>query len=136
MTTSMTPIADHFDDLHFVESNLGKPQIAGDCLRIPVKGLFPLAGHPLVTQTPRLVSGILRFEGVVSSTRTLIEYVGDPKNPSGFKDRRQEQDGPFPASDATDIREFLFAGYGESPPAWIEHWVVRARRFVLEVDNQ
>jgi hypothetical protein len=131
----MRQIPDHFDEIHFTESRIGVPKVVGDSLLIPASGLLLMSGHPLLSQTDGPVSGIMVFKGVETSTRTIIEYIGDPKNPRGFKEPRQEHDGPFLATTADECREFEFEGLLESPPAWIDNWVVLANRFILQLND-
>lgn len=131
----MDQVPDHFDEIHFTESRIGTPVVGRDCLRIPVKGLFLMRGHPLLSHTPGPIDGTMIFEGVARSVRTVVEYLGDPRHPSEFKEPRQEQDGPFSSETADGCQDFEFEGLWESPPAWIDKWTVRARRFFFRPDG-
>lgn len=132
----MVRIENYFDDLFFTESTLGVPLVEGNVVRVPVYGLFPIRNHPLLQHSNGPVHATLVFEGVVRSERILVEYIGDPKKPEGFRDQRREKDGPFPYPECeTERREFGFEGFWETPPAWIEDWVIEARNFALEIAN-
>lgn len=63
-------------------------------MSIPVYGVLPMAGHPLMGDGSRLLSGKLVFRGVVTSKRSLTEYIGDPKEPDGFKEEYLIEDLP------------------------------------------
>lgn len=137
----MQQIYDHYDGLFTEDAILGTPQVEGDRLLIPAKGLVIQWNHPLRAQTQKPIIGTLIFEGVVSSTRTVTGYIGDPQQPTGFKTPRQETDGPFapPAPPATpvpasEIRKFKLEAAFDHPPAEVE-WVIKARRFMLQVEN-
>jgi hypothetical protein len=127
----MRVVPNHFDDIHFTESILGKPTVHGGSLRVPVKGLALVGNHPL--SGTHGLAGSLVFTQVVDSRRLVSEYVGDPKNPEGFKPERIEIDGPFPPGSPPNVREFIFEGFLEGPPAWIGEWRVRASTFQLEL---
>lgn len=110
----------HFDDLHFTESTFAQPVIIGGQLRIAVRGVFALKSHPLAQLTTGAVTGHLVFDGVSKSERLLLEYIGDPTNPQGFRDPRLEIDGPFAASELRiEGAEFHLEGMLEEPPAWV-----------------
>jgi hypothetical protein len=125
---------DHFDGLFFTESVLSAPIVDGNTIRVAVRGLFPIKDHPLVSTTKGPVSGILVFEGVSKSERIFIEYIGDPRKPEGFREPRRESDGPFAAPIVgIQLNQFGFEGFWEMPPAWVDDWVIEARKFALEV---
>lgn len=94
----MRQIPEHLDDLHFTETRLGKPQVQDRTIRIPVQGLLTLTGHPLAAESAGSIQGGLVFRGVAASRRTLTEYIGNPRNPDGFKDDYILEDLP-PAED-------------------------------------
>lgn len=124
----------HFDKLYFSESVLGERRLDGLRLSVSVGGLFLLAGHPFETTGFGPYEGELVFDGVASSRRTITEYVGDAREPTAFKPSRDVVD-EIPGGDTQTegLQEFAFEGYQESPSAWIDNWVVRAKSFVLKV---
>ncbi len=82
-----------------------------------------------------MVSGVLVFRGVSSSKRVLTEYIGDPKNPDGFKDDYEIEDIKFSAqSDSNTLNEYSFEGFLEVPPAWVV-WDIKAQSFELQIDE-
>jgi hypothetical protein len=123
-----------FDKLYFTESVLGKACLDGSRLQIPVKGLFLLAGHPFEAKGYGPYEGELIFDGVASSRRIITEYVGDAREPTAFSPSRNVVD-EIPDSDIQTevLQEFGFEGYQESPSAWIDNWIVRAKSFVLRI---
>lgn len=131
----MREIKGFFDKLHFTESILGPLSIDKEQLRIPVKGLFILAGHPLSRDGFGPFSGNLVFEGTASSRRTITEYIGDAHNPSGFATPYDVVD-EIPKHNGIDtdgLFEFGFEGSQESPSAWIDNWIVVARSFTFQL---
>ncbi len=131
----MREIGGFFDKLYFSESVLGDAHIDGTQLRIHVSSLFLLAGHPLEPEGYGPYEGELVFEGVINSHRTITEYVGDARKPTGFKPSRQVVDKITCENILqTDVlHDFGFEGYQELPSAWIDNWIVRAKAFVLRV---
>jgi hypothetical protein len=130
----MREIQGNFDKLHFTESTFGKVCFDGLRLRIPVKGIFLLRGHPLEVMGYGPYEGELIFDGVASSCKTITEYIGDTQNPTGFKPPREMVDEIIGSDLQSDeFQEFVFEGYQESPSAWIDDWIVRAKSFVLRV---
>jgi hypothetical protein len=123
-----------FDKLFFTESIFGQAHFDGSQLRIPAQGLLLLGGHPLEANGYGPYEGELIFDGVASSRRTITEYIGDPRKPTGFKPPLDVVD-EIPTSDtqAEELQEFGFEGRQESPYAWIDNWVVRAKSFVLKI---
>jgi len=127
----MQRVIGHFEELHFTESNLGAPVLEAGKLRIPVTGLLPLKGHPLDDGRFHPLAGALVFVGVTKSVRKLTEYIGDPKQPQGFKDERVVVDVDSPASGGT---QFLLEGILREPvAAWVE-WEVVAAAFEFHTD--
>ena len=123
-----------FDNLFFTESVLGHPSLNGAQLRVPIKGLFLLAGHPLETEGYGPFTGELVFDGVGNSRRTITEYIGDPRRPDGYKAPREIVDRERLAdADHSSLTKFCFEGYLESPGAWVDDWIVTAESFALEV---
>lgn len=131
----MREISEFFDRLHFTESVFGDLSFDGQQLRVPVKGVFLLAGHPLASEGYGPYEGELIFDGVADSRRTVTEYIGDARHPEGFK-------SPYEVVDRIPIekpmetkafQEFGFEGYQESPSAWVDNWIVRATSFALKV---
>jgi hypothetical protein len=124
----------YFDKLHFTESVLGKASLDGSRLRIPVKGVFLLAGHPFEARGYGPYEGELIFDGIASSRRTVTEYVGEARKSVVFKPPYDVVD-KIPSADmqTEPLQEFGFEGYQESPSAWIDNWIVRAKSFVLRI---
>jgi hypothetical protein len=132
---AVNDIVGFFDKLHFSESVLGPVRIEGTQLRVPVGGVFLLTGHPLESDGYGPYHGELIFDGVVDSRRSITEYIGDPRKPEGFKPPREVVDA-LPIKeliDETVFQEFGFEGYQESPSAWIDNWIVRAKSFMFRV---
>lgn len=131
----MREVRDFFDKLYFSESVLGPARLGDTNLRVAVSGLFLLAGHPLESEGSGPYVGDLVFEGVVDSRRTITEYIGDSRKPEGFKPPREMVDDVRidPTINTADLHEFGFEGYQESPSAWIDNWIVRAKSFRFEV---
>jgi hypothetical protein len=130
----MKYISENFDRLHFTESRLGNPLVEGRTLCIPVHGVLPMMGHPLMDGGPQLLSGRLLFRGVATSRRGVTEYIGDPKNPDGFKDEYSVEDLPPNPSESGDCRMYIFEGLFEDPVAWVD-WDVLAESFELIIDE-
>ena len=134
----MQQIYDHFEGLFIEDAIFGRPTVEGDRLLVPAQGLVVQWNHPLRAQTQKPVNGTMIFEGVVSSTRTVTDYIGDPLQPTGFRTPRQESDGPFapPAAPvpAGEIKKFKLEGAFASPPAEVD-WLIKAKRFMLQVEN-
>src|SRR5262245_24766556 len=129
----MREVRGFFGKLFLTDSMLGAPRVEGTLLRISVSGLQLLKGHPLQGEGSGPYKGELVFEGVVDSRRTVTEYIGDPKNPQGFKAPYEAVD-EIPDSAATElVEEFGFEGFQEATNAWVDNWVVRARAFTLRV---
>ena len=130
----MREVQGYFDKLYFSESVLGEVHLAGQRLSVPVRSLFLLAGHPLETTGYGPYEGELVFDGVASSRRTITEYVGDAREPTGFNPPRDVVDEILSGDTQTEgLQEFGFEGYQESPSAWIDNWVIQAKLFVLKV---
>jgi hypothetical protein len=124
----------YFDNLYFTESEFGMLRFDGLRLHIPVKGLFLLAGHPFEIKGYGPYEGEFIFDGVASSRRTIMEYIGDSRNPMGFKPCRDVVD-EIPGGDIQTgtLQEFGFEGILELPRAWIVDWIVQAKSFVLRI---
>lgn len=131
----MREVRGFFDKLYFSESVLGAARFDDARLRVAVSGLFLLAGHPLEREGTGPYEGELVFEGVADSRRTITEYIGDSRKPDGFKPPCEVVDEvPLNGAVQTEgLYEFGFEGYQESPSAWIDNWIVRAKSFTLEV---
>lgn len=125
----MRCISGHFEDLHFTESHLGPPRVEGGVLKVPVSGLLTLRGHPLCDGTLNPISGYLVFNGVSRSVRKITEYIGDPRNPLGFKEEYEMED-VLPIGQDAGGTIYLFEGIMREPVAWVE-WEVRAKGFEL-----
>lgn len=131
----MLRIDNHFDDLFFTETVLSRPVVLGNTIRVPVTGLFPLKNHPLLRITDGPISGALVFDRVINSKRILIEYIGNSRKPLGFREPREENDGPFPPLqlEVVELHKFYVEGFWKSPPAWVDSWLIEAHKFTLEV---
>ncbi|WP_459204091.1 hypothetical protein ACQVRV_20940 (plasmid) [Ralstonia pseudosolanacearum] len=125
----MRRISGHFEDLHFTESHLGPPSVEEGVLKVPVSGLLTLRGHPLCDGTLNPITGYLIFNGFSRSVRKITEYVGDPRNPLGFKEEYEVED-VFPIGQDAGGTIYLFEGVMSEPVAWVE-WEVRAKDFEL-----
>jgi hypothetical protein len=129
----MQVIRENFNFLFTTDGRYSRPKIIGDTVRICVKELGLMKGHPARTDPGRNLVYIPRchfvFDQVSSSVRTLSPYIGNPKLGTFAKGYR-EQDGPF--SQNNDAKEYAFEGVLEEPLAWID-WVVRAGSFALEI---
>lgn len=131
----MRLIQGFFDTLHFTECVLGQPLVDGTTLRVPVAGLFLLAGHPLSPEGSGPYAGELVFDGVADSRRTVIEYIGDSRQPEDFKEAYEIVDPvQHRASSPGDLEHFGFEGYQAQPSAWVDDWVVIAQAFSLHVE--
>lgn len=130
----MRQIQEHFDDLHFTETRLGKPLVQERTISIPVQGLLTMTGHPLAAEGAGLIHGRLVFREVAASRRTLTEYIGDPRNPDGFKEDYILEDLPLAADESDACRMYSFEGLLEDPVAWVD-WDVKARSFELIIDD-
>ena len=74
------------------------------------------------------------FDGAVESRRTLAEYIGDPRQPDGFKPPRQEVDMLASAGSGDNgLQESGMEGYQETPSAWIDDGCIRAKSFKLRL---
>jgi hypothetical protein len=109
-----------FDALHFTESTFGTSTLVGSDLLVPIRGVVP------VDEPFRSLSGRLIFKGVQRSVRKVVEYIGDPRQPDGFKDPYIEEQEFARASE--DAREYAFEGVQADPMAWVD-WVVTAKSF-------
>jgi hypothetical protein len=131
----MRAINGFFEKLYFSESELGKACLDGAQLRVSVSGLFLLGGHPLEGEGCGPYEGELIFDGVADSRRTITEFVGNSRKPDGFKPPREVVDEiSFEAPVEDTLQEFGFDGYQESPSAWIDNWLVRAKSFELRIE--
>ncbi|MCP5014124.1 MAG: hypothetical protein GY938_02430 [Ketobacter sp.] len=103
---------------------------------VPVSGLYVMEGHPLAKGKGGPFKGRLKFIGVRNSTRNICEYIGNPKQPNGFKEPRDIEDGPLEQVMVPEIlQEYGFEGFLENPAAWVNDWVVKARSFEFECDD-
>jgi hypothetical protein len=129
----MQIISEYFDLLFTTDCRYSRPKVAGDTLRICVKNLGLMKGHPARTDPGANLVYVPRchfvFDQVSSSVRTLSPYIGNPKL-GKFAERYAEQDGPF--SQKNSAQEYAFEGVLEDPYAWID-WIVRAESFKLEL---
>src|SRR5262249_53769497 len=125
-------MTDRFESLFFTEATFGSPTIIGSTMTVPVEGVLPLRGYSPAKEN-RMMSGRMVFEGVERSRRTVVEYIGDPRHPDGFKE-------PYVVEDAFDSKiegvtyEYAFEGVQEKPRAWVD-WVISAKRFEFIIDE-
>jgi hypothetical protein len=129
----MQTIPEHFELLFTTDCRYSRPRIERDVLRICVKNLGLMQGHPARTSPgTKLVyvpSCHFTFVQVSSSVRTLWPYIGDPKL-GNFGQRLVEHDGPF--VQRPDAKEYGFEGVMEDPCGWM-NWEVKAAGFTLEI---
>jgi len=130
----MQTIQNHFDDLYFTESRLGKPMVTCGNLIVPVSGVYVLQGHPLAEKGGGPFKGKLIFKSVKESYRKSSEYIGDPRKPEGFKPTEEVRD-EFADNGVSHVKEFGFEGLYEDPPSWVEDWIVQAESFAFEVED-
>ncbi|GLQ95090.1 hypothetical protein [Dyella acidisoli] len=105
-------------------------------MRVPVKGVFALRGHPLLKESDGPYQGWLVFENVIDSNRTVTEYIGESRATKNFKEPYDIKDGPFlPQATGSATAEFAFEGLQIEPRAWIDNWIVRAGSFELVIDS-
>jgi hypothetical protein len=115
-----------FDALHFTESTFGTSMLIGSDLLVPIRGVVPV-DEPL-----RSLSGRLIFKGAQRSVRRVAEYIGDPRQPVGFKNPYIAEQQFAPASE--DAREYAFEGVQTDPRAWVD-WVITAKSFEFIEDS-
>jgi len=127
----MRVVQDYFDELHFTECLYGKPVLIGTSLQIPVSGLMPLRGHPLCGEGP--LRGRLHFKTVARSDREVTEYIGDSRNPDGFREPYIVEDLQGAVSSESEATKYIFEGVQEEPEGWVD-WTVCANRFELMVE--
>lgn len=131
----MRNFEENFDGLYFTESVLGPSLTDGKTITVPVSGLFVLERHPLSAEGPGPYKGELVFCDVRESRRRIVEYIGDSRNPDGYKPTREEVQVLTESFESgSSFREFGMEGYQESPSAWIEDWTILAGSFVLRVE--
>ena len=129
----MRLIPENFNNLHFTEARFGTPEVNGRTISIPVQGLLPMMDHPLMADGVQLLSGKLIFRGVAKSKRSLTEYIGNPKNPEGFKDEYTVDDLPPLSDEVGACRMYLFEGVLEKPMSWVD-WDILAESFELVIE--
>jgi hypothetical protein len=117
-----------FDTLLLTGSTLGKAVLSGADLVIPASNLFLLGSG-----SSQPVSGGLVFKDVARSVREIIEYIGDPRQPDGFKEPYVETVELAAADEET--REYGFEGFQSDPAAWIT-WTVTAKDFEFIEDGK
>lgn len=130
----MTAINENFEFLFTTDASYGQPIVVADTIKLCVRELNLMKGHPLHTGTgdglKRLAACHFIFEDVTSSVRILVPYIGDPKVGS-FGEAHTECDGPF--GQHTVKQGYGFEGRMENPPAWVRDWVIVAGSFTLLV---
>jgi hypothetical protein len=94
----MREVHEKFDLLFTTDSLYRRPIIRDDMIRICVKNLALMNGHPLRTisggDLEYLPNSHFIFKGVSSSKRKMTPYIGDPKL-AVFGKEYKEVDGPF-----------------------------------------
>ena len=121
----------HFDGLFFSECVLGRARVQGQTLSVPISGLFVLGSHPPAEERAGPYEGELVFEGAGESRRKLIEYIGAPSKPDGFRLPREEVDALASVGTDDGIRGFDLEGYQAALSAWNDDCRVRAKSFKL-----
>lgn len=127
----MKIIPENFNKLFFTESTLGNPNVDAEILSIPVEGIFFLKGYPFLGGEIPL-SGLFLFRGVMSSRRKMTEYIGDPKEPDGFKDEYEIVDVELDEDFSKNYQIFSFEGLMKSPVAWVD-WDIIAESFEFHI---
>ena len=127
-------VKENFELMHFTESNIGKVHIHGNDLTVPVENIFVLGSHPLCERGAGPYSGKFVFHNVHSSKRELTEYIGDPKNPEGFKDPYVVEDISEKLEGLERCKEYAFEGITDDPVAWVD-WCIKAESFEFECDE-
>jgi len=64
----------------------------------------------------------------------LTEYIGDPRNPDGFKEEYVVEEVLPAGGRGGAWRRYSFEGVLEDPLAWVE-WDIEAMAFELDVDE-
>ena len=129
----MQIIPEHFHLLFTTDCRYSRPRITGNTVRICVKELGLMKGHPGRTAPGANLVYVPRchfiFDQVSSSVRSLSPYIGDPKR-GNFGPQYEEHDGPF--NQTLDSREYAFEGRLEDPYAQVD-WIIKAQSFTLEI---
>ena len=124
---------ENLDGFHVCESTYGRPIKEGNDLLVPAIKLWIL-DHDL-GEYGDIATGTMRFKNVVSSTRDISEYVGDPRRGGKgyFKPSEDVDDGPFDLTD-NDIHmnEYLIEGKFSDPHTCIGDWIIKAESFEFE----
>lgn len=129
----VTVIQEHFELLNFADSTFGAARINDTSISVHVSGVQAHKEYPLALQR-RPLSGTLNFSQVISSRRCLIEYIGDPKNPAGFKEPYEITDMISDVNLRWAVHEYALEGYLLEPSAWIESWIIMAGHFEFVID--
>jgi len=61
----------------------------------------------------------------------LTEYIGNSKNPEGFKDPYIIEDIPETLEGLERCKEYAFEGVADDPVAWVD-WCIKAESFEFE----
>lgn len=124
---------ENFENLHFTETTLSPPKTEGQELVVSVENLLLLSNHPFRKEGASLINGFLIFKGVLSAKRILTEYIGDPKNPDGFKESYEIDDVSSQIFfDEVIYNTYTFEGLLRTPSAWVD-WSVKAKSFELHI---
>jgi hypothetical protein len=141
----MRSFPENFECLILGEADFGVPKIVGHTIIIPVMHLpvHAYGRHPLVLTDDKafwkhpalgeVVDGLLVFRDVYLSRRKIIEYIGDPMHPDGFREPYVVEDINVDVGDEI-LNTYDFEGSLEDPPAFVETWDILARSFELQVD--
>ena len=123
----------HFDGFNVVESTFGNPIRSGKDLLVPAKYLYIL--DHAIGEYGSVATGILRFRRIISSTREVTEYVGDPRK-DGFKETVFVDDGPFELT-RKDICEsgYFIAGKIGDPLSRVDEWIIKAESFDFKCEG-
>lgn len=120
-----------FKKIYFVDSNIGKPRLAGRDLIVPIEQVRPADAG--LWNRGDTFAGAMIFRNVVRSVRIVHEYVGDPKISGETKPARQviDIDGDVSVGSA---QKYSFEGISQDPTAWLD-WTVWGESVELEAEE-
>ncbi|MGI9279594.1 MAG: hypothetical protein ACR2PX_08180 [Endozoicomonas sp.] len=122
----------HFDGFNIYESTFGNPVRDGEDLIVPAIKLWIL-DHTL-GQYGDVVTGIMRFRRVISSTREVTPYLNESGR--GFKESFFVDDGPFELT-SKDICEsgYFISGRIVDPYGCVDDWIIKAESFEFKCEG-
>lgn len=133
MTKTKTVVG-HFNDLHMTECTILGHEIKENIITIIAKNIFVTKDHPLNKNSHGPYSGKLVFNDVSSSSRIIIEYIGDPHKPDGHKEPYTICDNIIPHQSNDKQQNHFVEGVLNNPSSWIS-WDIKASSFMLIVDQ-